>query len=549
MPQVPTIPENAPFSAAQRAWLNGFFAGLAGTDEASGDAHPNGAAALADASPSDEQKLTWREVDDEDVDYAWHDPALPMDERMALAADKPVELRLMAAMAQLDCGSCGYLCRSYSKAIADGDETDLGKCVPGGKETARMLKKIIKDAPAPTVGATGNGQVELRTNGQPLADDAAPPQYGRDQPFPAPTLAVEKLTGDASAKDVRFVSLSIAGSGMTYKAGDSLGVFPKNCYESVEALVRLTGFGGGELVPLPDGRTMTFREALIEWADIDNPADELYELLASHASAAEAKLLKQAAEGHAVEGLVDEPRMIDVLARFGSARPSPVKLVAALDRLQPRLYSIASSPKRYPDEIHLCVGVVRYTQAGLPRKGVASTFLAERLARCEPVPAYVQPSHGFHPPDDGSTDLIMVGPGTGIAPFRAFLQEREATQATGRNWLLFGDQHGASDFLFKDELHRFRDAGVLAKLTTAFSRDEAEKIYVQHRMLEHGAELWRWLDGGACFYVCGDASRMARDVDAALHQVVATYGDMDEVDAKAYVKRMTDEGRYQRDVY
>ncbi|MFA9479583.1 sulfite reductase subunit alpha [Phycisphaerales bacterium AB-hyl4] len=552
MRQVPTIPDNAPFNAAQRAWLNGFFAGLAGEGAAS-DA---GATSVAPAEQAAAAQ-TWRDVDDEDVEYDWHDPAMPMDERMKLAADKPLELRLMAAMAQLDCGSCGYLCRSYAKALADGDDGDMGKCVPGGKQTARMIKQIMKDAGDEAPGAkgdaagnvTGNGQVEVRSQGKAIVDEDGRPKYGRDHPFPAPTLAVRTLTGETSAKDVRFVSLSIAGSGMSYKAGDSLGVFPKNCYESVDALVRLTGFGGGELVPLPDGRVMTFREALIEWCDIDNPSDELYELLASHASSDEAKLLKQASEGLAVDGLVDEARVIDVMARFRSARPSPVKLVEALDRLQPRLYSIASSPRRYPDEIHLCVGVVRYMQAGRRRKGVASTFLAERLASYEPVPAYVQGSHGFAPPSEGERDVIMVGPGTGIAPFRAFLQEREATQAKGRNWLVFGDQHSASDFLFKDELEQYRDAGVLTRLSTAFSRDQDEKIYVQHRMLEHGAEMWQWLDGGACFYVCGDATRMAGDVDAALHAIIAEHGRMSEAEAKAYVKRMTDDRRYLRDVY
>jgi sulfite reductase (NADPH) flavoprotein alpha-component len=225
------------------------------------------------------------------------------------------------------------------------------------------------------------------------------------------------------------------------------------------------------------------------------------------------------------------------------------EFVATLMPMSPRLYSISSSPKAYPDEVHLTVGVVEYELAGRKRKGVASTYLGQRVHQHQPVRVFVQPSHGFAPPADPSVPMIMVGPGTGIAPFRAFLQDRKADGATGKNWLFFGDQHEATDFLYRDELEQFVADGFLHQLSTAFSRDSDQKVYVQNRMLEHAAELWQWLSEGGHFYVCGDAKRMAKDVDAALHTIVAQQGSMNEEDARAFVKQMSENGRYQRDVY
>jgi sulfite reductase (NADPH) flavoprotein alpha-component len=221
----------------------------------------------------------------------------------------------------------------------------------------------------------------------------------------------------------------------------------------------------------------------------------------------------------------------------------------SLAKLQPRLYSISSSQRAYPDEVHLTVGVVRYEESGRARCGVASTFLAERLEFGRSADVFVQQSHGFRLPVDDSTPVIMVGPGTGVAPFRAFLQERAAQKAAGRNWLFFGDQKSECDFLYREELLDYERRGVLARLDAAFSRDQSAKVYVQHRMQEHGADLWRWIEQGAHFYVCGDAKRMARDVDAALCEIVAEHGRRSSAEAKDYVHRMSLEKRYARDVY
>ncbi|HQY06155.1 MAG TPA: sulfite reductase subunit alpha, partial [Lacunisphaera sp.] len=248
-------------------------------------------------------------------------------------------------------------------------------------------------------------------------------------------------------------------------------------------------------------------------------------------------------------GWLEDREFVDLLAEFPSARLTPQELVDHMRKLMPRLYSIASSPKLFPTEVHLTVAVVRYETNHRPRVGVATTFLADRAElRQTPVPVFVSHSH-FAVPDDGARDIIMVGPGTGIAPFRAFMQERVATRASGRNWLFFGDQHRATDYLYEEEWSAWQAAGALARVDLAFSRDQSTKVYVQDRMRENAAELWAWLQAGAHFYVCGDAKRMAKDVDVALLDVIAQQGGLDAAAAADYVKQMKKDRRYQRDVY
>jgi sulfite reductase (NADPH) flavoprotein alpha-component len=241
--------------------------------------------------------------------------------------------------------------------------------------------------------------------------------------------------------------------------------------------------------------------------------------------------------------------LLDLLQSFASARPPLSELISALDPLQPRLYSIASSPKHCRGEIHLTVAAVRYRKRARQRLGVASTFLSDRLMPGQSVHAFIHPSHGFRLPPSPDTPIIMIGPGTGIAPFRAFLQERRAIGARGRNWLVFGNPHRDCDFLFEDELMAYCRDGSLTRLDTAFSRDQESKIYVQHRLLECAAELWRWLEDGAHLYLCGDAQRMARDVDQGLAYIVGKAGHMEPAAARAYLARLAADGRYQKDVY
>jgi sulfite reductase (NADPH) flavoprotein alpha-component len=282
--------------------------------------------------------------------------------------------------------------------------------------------------------------------------------------------------------------------------------------------------------------------------DVARPGDSTVELLMKHAGAEDRAELAKILDGAADAKLAD-PDLLDLLRGFPAVRPPLDALLAALEDLQPRLYSIASSPRAHEGEVHLTVGAVRYERNGRARQGVASTFLAERLAPGAKLKTFVQPAHGFRLPANGDTPVVMIGPGTGIAPFRAFLEERRASNARGKNWLFFGDQREATDFLYRTEIEAFQADGTLTRLDLAFSRDGASKVYVQDRMRESGAELWAWLQTGAHVYVCGDAARMARDVDAALRGIVATHGKMDEAAAKAFVQRLTADKRYQRDVY
>ncbi|GAC1643136.1 MAG: hypothetical protein NVS4B8_12910 [Herpetosiphon sp.] len=390
--------------------------------------------------------------------------------------------------------------------------------------------------------------------------DTAPPRHvvtqhpvviDRQHPLEATVLAARTLTHQSSTKDVRFLAFDLEGSGLRYRAGDALGVYPKNCPELVQLLLDALGATGAEAVILPDGRRMTARAALLTEFVITECNDQLIALLGRSASdAGEAKRLHALRETNG-DSLLERHDVLDLLQQYPSARPAVREIVATLQPLQPRLYSISSSPLAHPAEVHVTVGVVRYNKQGCGRvrKGVASTFLAERVRPGEHVRIFVQRAHSFSLPSDGAVPIIMVGPGTGVAPFRAFLQERCAVQAKGPNWLFFGDQRQQSDFLYRDEMEEFRRKGVLTHLDTAFSRDQEDKVYVQHRMLEQAPRIWQWLEQGAHVYVCGDAQRMARDVDATLHRIVAEQGGHSEADAKAFMRGLHRSKRYQRDVY
>jgi sulfite reductase (NADPH) flavoprotein alpha-component len=293
---------------------------------------------------------------------------------------------------------------------------------------------------------------------------------------------------------------------------------------------------------------MSLREAFTRHLDLCKPSQELIAAMAARAPGSEFAALLAPERREDLKKFLWGRDALDLL-RLAGKPFTQTELVPLLRKLAPRLYSISSSPKAHPGEVHLTVSAVRYESFGRGRKGVASTFLADRIGDADCVKVFVQPSHGFKPPAKGDAPMIMVGPGTGIAPFRAFLEERRATAATGKNWLLFGDQKRSLDFLYEEQLLAWHNNGHLARFDLAFSRDQEQKIYVQDRMLENAAELWSWLEAGAHFYVCGDASRMAKDVDAALHRIIETVGGKNAEEAKAYVTKLKSEKRYQRDVY
>jgi sulfite reductase (NADPH) flavoprotein alpha-component len=374
--------------------------------------------------------------------------------------------------------------------------------------------------------------------------------YSRKNPFPATITVNRKLTAEGSEKDTRHFEISLEGSGLDYEVGDSLGVFPKNDPALVEKLLETLGFSGDEVVPNADKVATPIRQALSESYIITAPDKKLLAAIAEKDSSA--TFLKDFSDA-AYKTQLDEylwgRDVLDPLLEFTAAKFTAEEFVACLRKLQPRLYSISSSRKVVGENVHLTVAVVRYNAFNRPRAGVASSFLAERAEGPGAVPVFYHTAKHFRVPEDPAMNMIMVGPGTGIAPFRAMLQERAATGASGKNWLFFGEQRSASDFFYRDEFEKYQADGVLTRLDTAFSRDQDFKIYVQHRILEAAEQIYDWFENGAYFYICGDASRMAKDVDAALHQVVENAGGRTPEQAVEYIDALKKAKRYRKDVY
>ena len=376
--------------------------------------------------------------------------------------------------------------------------------------------------------------------------------YTPRNPFPARHLSNTRLSGAASTKDTRHHAIALAGSGMTYQPGDALGVHPVNDPVLVDLILKRLGASGTEPMPGRQGEPGTFRDALLHVYDITSPSRRLLEACAERGAAGFSSMLEKGREEalktyfHAHDASHD---VLDVLDEAPACAFTPDAFVAALRKVQPRLYSIASSLKAHPDEAHLTVVAVSYTVRGRARRGICSTFINERWPVAETAGVYTQNQQKhFAMPADAATPMIMVGPGTGVAPFRAFLEERAATGATGRNWLFFGEQRRATEYFYEDEFETWRAGGFL-RLDLAFSRDQAEKVYVQHLMRQHGRDVYAWLEEGAEFFVCGDKERMAADVDAALIALVAEHGARTPDQAREYVEDLRKTKRYKRDVY
>jgi len=357
------------------------------------------------------------------------------------------------------------------------------------------------------------------------------------------------LSSDDSEKDTRHFEIDLTGWGLNFEPGDSVAVYPTNDPNLVEEILRALGAKGGEPVPAAK-TTKPFREALLRDYAITQPTPKFLKAIAQRASAAPMLTeLLHPDRKHDLENYLWGAEVIDFLLEHPSVKFTPEEFVGLLTKLQPRLYSVASSLRVFPDQVHLIVDVVQYESRGRVRKGVASTFLTERADKV-PVPVYPSSAKHFHMPEDQNLPLIMIGPGTGIAPFRAFLQERRAISAKGKNWLFYGAQREKCDYAYKEDWEVFTRDGLLTRLDCAWSRDQAHKIYVQHKMLENAAEIWNWIDGeGAQFFVCGDARRMAKDVDAALRKIVQEQGGKSVDEANAYVEKLKTDKRYKRDVY
>ncbi|MBZ9613096.1 assimilatory sulfite reductase (NADPH) flavoprotein subunit [Rheinheimera maricola] len=370
-------------------------------------------------------------------------------------------------------------------------------------------------------------------------------QYSKQKPFAAELYTKQKITGRDSTKDVRHIEISLADSGLSYQPGDALGIYFLNDPALVRELLLLTAVARDTPVQLA-GDTLTVEQALIEQLELTQSYPAFVEKYA--AATNNATLTALAGDKAALRAYIGERQIIDIVRDYPGLL-SAQQLVDALRKQQPRLYSIASSQAEVEDEVHLTVGVVSYDAYGQPHLGGASGFLAERLAEGDKVKVFVEHNNNFRLPPGDDTPVIMIGPGTGIAPFRAFLQERDARGAAGKNWLFFGNPHFTQDFLYQLELQNYLKRGVLTKLSVAFSRDQADKLYVQDKLRAHGRDVWQWLEDGAHLYICGDANRMAKDVQQALIDIVQQYGGKSAEQAQTYLDELRVAKRYQKDVY
>ncbi len=372
--------------------------------------------------------------------------------------------------------------------------------------------------------------------------------YTKKNPFPAEILKNFNLNDPDSVRETHHIEIELNGSGIEYEVGDALGVYPVNDPEVVDQILAALPFNTKEDVPLPDGGEAPLREALIYNYDIRSINKAFIEKWQERSGSPFLRSLVEADDKKEYEDFCWGRELIDLVVDYPADFSDAEDFAGVLKKLQPRLYSISSSPNAHPGEVHLTIAIVRYNSHGRERGGVCSTWFADRSCG-EKARVFVHSNKAFRLPESGDAPLIMCGPGTGIAPFRAFLEERKIQEAKGENWLFFGNPHAKTDFLYQEELEQMQKDGVLTRLDTAFSRDQKEKVYVQDRMLESGAEIWQWFENGAYFAICGDASRMAKDVDAALHQIVEKYGKKSSDEAKEYMNQLKKEKRYVRDVY
>jgi sulfite reductase (NADPH) flavoprotein alpha-component len=576
------IPENAPFSSEQRLWLNGYMAGLlAGKNyvpangASAGETVPTVPLLILFGSQTGTSEKIAKEIAKESRAHGCN-PRV-MDSGAHATIDWKKETRLLVVTSTYGDGDMPdnaqnfweWLQTENAKSLAHlnfsvlalGDTNYENFCAAGKKIDSRLgelgAKRIYARMDCDVdyeakAKEWMNGVLTVFTpgqNGSPSFEtekEATLKGWSKANPFFGRLITNRKLNAEGSQKETRHFEISLEGSGLEYEAGDALGVWPVNCPVLVGEMLEHLSLSGEEMVKL-SGVEFSLRRALAERLDIIKPGPELLQHFANGNASLQGLLAPTSKE--ALKQWLWGRWVIDLLIENPGVKFSAAEFVALVKPLQPRLYSISSSPKAHAGQVHLTVNVVRYESFGRGRGGLASAFLADRAGMEGQIPVFIQSSHGFRLPANGDVPVIMIGPGTGVAPFRAFLHERRASGAKGKNWLFFGEQRAAMDFYYREELEQMFSDGHLTKLSTAFSRDQVEKIYVQHRMLEHAAELWSWLEAGAHFYVCGDATRMAKDVDDALHEVVETAGGKKADDAKAYIAKLKAERRYQRDVY
>ena len=590
--QVPFIPDNAPFTPEQRSWLNGFLAGLYSSAPAIAPTpSPSLKVAVLYATQSGTAEGLARKVAKELTAKGYvatlsalegYTPASLVAERYAVLiastygdGDPPDAVQpfynqlciehfprfenLSYAVLALGDRNYEHFCQfgrnldeklqslgAYRLCPRVDCDVDLDASFAEWKTT---LMTAISEAgtarpkaPKLEIGETQSPATPVHPN---VVDTV---KHSRENPFLAPIVDKRPLTGESSSKETLHMAFSTAASHVPYQAGDACGVIPKNDHTLVDEILRKLKFSPEIAVDVPRVGAVSLREALLDHLQITRLTRKMVEAYVTIGQCQTLAELLKADRQAQLESYLHERSLIDLVYEFPEVLRDPADLVAMLPRLSPRLYSISSSPATHGAEIHTTVAVMRFRSHNRERGGVCSTMFADRVSPDNRLPIYVQPNKKFRLPEPDRS-IIMIGPGTGIAPFRGFLHERRALGATGKNWLFFGERSSATDFLYRDELRSMLKDKFLTRLDLAFSRDQERKIYVQDRMLEQAPQFWSWIEQGAVVYVCGDASRMAKDVDRALHTIVEQQGRMTSEAAQEYVRGLKDQHRYHRDVY
>ncbi|MCU1320732.1 MAG: sulfite reductase, alpha subunit (flavoprotein) [Acidobacteriaceae bacterium] len=591
---VPFIPDNAPFSPQQRAWLNGFLAGIFSTAAPATTAMPAPSLKIAVLYASQSgtaeglaRKLT-KELKAKGhvaslISLEGYTPQALAQERYAIflastygEGDAPdavqpfyeqLCLQHLPAYADLSYAVLALGDSNYEHFCKFGIDLDHKLAALGAVPLcSRVDCDVDYEAPHAQWKSTLLGALDNITAARPKkstpsasviaadTESSALSIHTRDNPFLAPVVDKRALTQDVSSKLTLHMAFSISDSAVTYEAGDACGVVPQNDARLVEEILKTLHFSPTAPVQLPSGGATTLGDALLHHLQITRLTRKMIQAYATIGQSGSIQcrtllgLLVPEQQAH-LEKYTYDRGLIDLLHDYPGVLHDPADLVAMLPKLTPRLYSISSSPFAHTGEIHTTVAVVRYRSHNRERGGVCSTLLADRIPTGDRLPIYIQPNNKFRLPKQTDAPIIMIGPGTGVAPFRAFLHERRALASTGRNWLFFGERSAATDFLYRDELESMVADQHLSRLDLAFSRDQEHKVYVQDKMLEQAPQFWSWLQDGASVYVCGDASRMAKDVDRTLHSIVEQQGRLDPEAATDYVQTLKDQHRYHRDVY